>query len=175
MNKLNYIVRTLARTKRKDFENYVINRIYNELDDLEIKPNSQQYVKRSENKYALIDLYFPQLNIGIECDEYQHEEQKNLDELRYFDILNAIKSKDEYEEIRIKVYDRNNEDNLRDIEDVNKDINNAVKRIKEKKKNTKDFIPWDMTPDKEKAIKKGSVVTCTPKSGIRMEGFSHAK
>ena len=30
MNKFEYIAKTLSRTKRKDFENYVINRIYND-------------------------------------------------------------------------------------------------------------------------------------------------
>ena len=45
MNKFNYLVRTLSRTNRKDYENYVINRIWNLLYNPEIKPVSQQYVK----------------------------------------------------------------------------------------------------------------------------------
>lgn len=48
MNKTEYIIRTLARTKRKDYENYVINRLYTELNDLDIQPVSQQYVKRND-------------------------------------------------------------------------------------------------------------------------------
>ena len=106
MNKFNYLVRTLSRTNRKDYENYVINRIWNLLDDPEIKPVSQQYVKRPNGRYALIDLYFPQLKIGVECDEFQHaqiknENEKTQDEMRTDDLLSVIEN---YEEIRIPIY-----------------------------------------------------------------------
>lgn len=57
-------MKTSSLANRKDYENYVINRIWSLLDDPEIKPVSQWY--------ALIDLYFPQLNIGIECNEFHH-------------------------------------------------------------------------------------------------------
>ena len=67
--KKEYLIKTLSRTKRKDYENYVIGAIWHRLNNLEIKPVSQQYVKRSDDKYALLDLYFPQINVGIECDE----------------------------------------------------------------------------------------------------------
>ena len=70
MEKRDYLIKTLSRTRRKDYENYVINRVYSKLDDLEIKPVTQKYVKSEENgKYYLIDLYFPQFNYGVECNE----------------------------------------------------------------------------------------------------------
>lgn len=152
MNKFEYIAKTLSRTKRKDFENYVINRIYNDLNDYDIKPVSQQYVRRPNGKYALIDLYFPQLNIGIECDEIHHLNQKEEDNLRFTDILNSISS---YEEIRIPIFSSNDKNQYRSIEGINNDINNAVNRIREKKSQTTDFEPWDTRPDIYKALEKG--------------------
>lgn len=155
MNKFEYIAKTLSRTKRKDFENYVINKIYNDLNDYDIKPVSQQYVKRSNGKYALIDLYFPQFNIGIECDEIHHLNHKEEDNLRFTDIINSIKEEDkEYEEIRIPIFNSSDKNQYRSIEDINKDINNAVNRIREKKAQTTDFEPWDTRPDIYKALEK---------------------
>ena len=129
MDKFNYIVKTLARTKRKDYENYVINRIWNKLDDLDIKPVSQQYVKRKNGQYALIDLYFPQFNIGIECDEFHHIQEANesgftSDELRTEDIISAIEN---YEEIRVPIYNENGD--YREIEDINRNLDEIVERI----------------------------------------------
>lgn len=152
MNKFEYIAKTLSRTKRKDFENYVINRIYNDLNDYDIKPVSQQYVRRPNGKYALIDLYFPQLNIGIECDEIHHLNHKEEDNLRFTDIINSISS---YEEIRIPIFSSNDKNQYRSIEGINNDINNAVNRIREKKSQTTDFEPWDTRPDIYKALEKG--------------------
>lgn len=152
MNKFEYIAKTLSRTKRKDFENYVINRIYNDLNDYDIKPVSQQYVRRPNGKYALIDLYFPQLNIGIECDEIHHLKHKEEDNLRFTDIINSISS---YEEIRIPIFNSNDKNQYRSIEGINNDINNAVNRIREKKSQTTDFEPWDTRPDIYKALEKG--------------------
>ena len=70
--KRDYLVRTFSRTKRKDYENYILNAIWHKLDRSDIQPVTQQFIKRSDGKYALVDLYFPQLNIGIECDEAHH-------------------------------------------------------------------------------------------------------
>lgn len=78
--KLEYLARTLSRTKRKDFENYVVNAVWNRLGDDTLQPVSQQYVRR-DNGYALIDLYFPAVNVGVECDEGYHlgATQRRLD------------------------------------------------------------------------------------------------
>ena len=118
MNKFEYLVRNLSSTKRKNYENYVINKVYFEINDLDIKPVSQQYVRRSENTYAMIDLYFPQFNIGVECDELHHKKQFESDQLRFFDIANSI---DSYEEIRIRIY-KENKDEIKDIEEINNEI-----------------------------------------------------
>ena len=46
--KANYLIKTLSRTKRKDYENYVINAIWNRLANDNIKPVTQQYVFNKE-------------------------------------------------------------------------------------------------------------------------------
>lgn len=118
-----YLIKTLSRTKRKDYENYVINRLYNRLNDLDIKPMTQKYVKRNlngKNGYCLIDLYFPQFNIGIECDEPHHITQQENDRLRTEDIIEELGS---YTEKRITVYDKT-------IIDINNAIDNIVEYIK---------------------------------------------
>lgn len=76
LEKRDYLVKTLSRTKRKDYENYIINAIWHKLDNMELKPVSQQYVKFKNGNYALMDLYFPQLQIAIEVDEACHQKIK---------------------------------------------------------------------------------------------------
>lgn len=140
-----YLVKTLSRTKRKDYENYVINRLYNRLDDLDIKPMTQKYVKRNLNGkigYCLIDLYFPQFNIGIECDEPHHITQQENDRLRTEDIIEELGS---YTEKRITVYDKT-------IIDINNAIDKIVEYIKiskqEQIKNGK-FNKWEILTAQE--------------------------
>lgn len=93
MDKLTYLAKTLSRTKRKDYENFVINAIWNKLGRDDIQLVSQQYVRNHGNDRRFIDLYFPQLNIGIECDEAHHLDQTKADkerEAELIDILSAI-------------------------------------------------------------------------------------
>ena len=70
-------------------ENYVVNAIWARLDDLNVKPVTQQYVRRP-NGYALIDLYFPQINYGVECDEAHHKDNKFKDAAREIDLQTAL-------------------------------------------------------------------------------------
>lgn len=151
-DKKDYLIRTLSRTKRKDYENYVINRLYNRLNDLDIKPMTQKYVKRIINGkkgYCLIDLYFPQFNIGIECDEPHHISQVEQDKLRTEDIISELGN---YNEQRITVYDKS-------IIDINNAIDKIVENIKlhkEQQIKSGEFKKWEiLTPqeylaDKEK-------------------------
>ena len=74
--KLNYLSKTFSKIDKKGIETYVISRIWNKLDNLDIKIVCQQYVKR-ENGYALLDLYFPQINFGVEIDEGQHMSEEH--------------------------------------------------------------------------------------------------
>jgi len=71
MDKKEYIIRQLGRTKNKRYESYVVTRIVHLLNDFSIKFVTQQYVSRPEGR-ALTDLFFPQFGIHIEVDEGQH-------------------------------------------------------------------------------------------------------
>ena len=124
--KKEYLIKTLSRTKRKDYENYVIGAIWHRLNNLEIKPASQQYIKRSDGKYALLDLYFPQINVGIECDEAYHEKNKEPDKIREVNVeqaLSALQTGKDFKLIRINANT--------DIAEFEKQINNAVDTIKD--------------------------------------------
>ncbi len=88
--KQDYLYRMFSHhTKDKEKENYVVNAIWARLDDLNIKPVTQQYVRRS-NGYALIDLYFPQINYGVECDEKHHKDNLLKDAEREIDLQTAL-------------------------------------------------------------------------------------
>ena len=88
--KQDYLYRMFSHhTKDKEKENYVVNTIWARLDDLNIKPVTQQYVRRP-NGYALIDLYFPQINYGVECDEAYHKDNTLKDAEREIDLQTAL-------------------------------------------------------------------------------------
>lgn len=89
MLKYKYIKSQLAKTNKKNDENYVITRIWHLLQNEEIKFITQQYVVREDGKYALTDMFFPQLNLHIEIDEgyHQSEAQAKEDRIRENDII----------------------------------------------------------------------------------------
>lgn len=135
MNKTEYIIRQIAKTNKKNYENYVVTRIWHLLDNLDIKFVTQQHVS-SPDKRALTDMYFPQLKIHIEVDEGHHfdsgGERVHQDAVREADIINATG----HELIRIKVSDMA-------IEEINEEIDKVVKTIKTKFDSISP-TPWDI-------------------------------
>lgn len=126
MDKLRYLEKTLSRTNRKDSENFVINAVWNKLGRDDIQPVSQQYVLNHKKGRRFIDLYFPQLNIGIECDEYYHLTQGEKDRIReeeLIDVLSAIND-GEYEAKHVRIHDG--------YDTAMRDIDAAVLALKEK-------------------------------------------
>lgn len=117
-------MRTFARTKKKDYENYILTAIWHKLDNLNLKPVTQQYVKRREG-YARMDLYFPQLQIGIEVDEAYHKNHQTQDRLRMDDILSAVKAEEigNFQVFRL--------DATLSIEALHKRIDEVTDRIRE--------------------------------------------
>lgn len=144
--KFEYVIRTLSRTKRKDYENYVINAIWNRLNTRELKPVSQQYIKRGK-RYYLIDLYFPQLNIGIECDEKYHKkkvEQDRFREMEIFDFLKQVKNTSDYQALHVDV--------SQSYEHIEAEINSHVQTIlsaMEKEKENGSFKEWKIVSPEE--------------------------
>lgn len=119
MDKFLYLTRSLSRTKRKNYENYVVNAVYFRVGNQDLYPISQQCVKAANGKFYYIDLYFPQLKIAIECDEAFHARQKIQDMLRELDIIRKLTALDVLNTIEL-------DDNTMGCTDVSKGAN-AIK------------------------------------------------
>ena len=120
-----------VRTKGKKYENFIVNAIYAKVDNPDLMPVTQQYVRnpKDSRKYYLLDLYFPQINFGVEIDEGQHmsDECQVLDKAR----TEAIKSAIGYEEARISIVDKKTAQK-KSYSEISKDIDLIVLRIKQK-------------------------------------------
>lgn len=92
MRNSQYIIRAFEHTENKDFENYVVLGVWHRLRTL-IKGNlprpvTQQFVKHEDGRRSFMDLYFPCVNIQVECDEGHHKSniagdkkrEKNIEE-----------------------------------------------------------------------------------------------
>lgn len=133
MDKLEFLIRQIAKTNKKNYENYVITRIWHRLNNLDIKFVTQQYVAKSDGSYALTDMFFPQLNLHIEVDEPHHQRQINQDELRERDIINVT----QHEIQRIDV--------SRGIDDIHERIEEIVQLIMKRVTDLGHrFVPWDL-------------------------------
>lgn len=164
MGKMKYLAQMFnVRTKGKDYENYVVNAIYNRVGNTELVPVTQQFVRSSKDPrhYYLLDLYFPQLNYGIEVDERQHfqDDNKEADKIREQDIRDAISC----EEGRIELYkkvDSNKSAIKRSFEDVEAQIKREVQIIIEKINKIEakgERLKWQTNDDlKEDVINKGA-------------------
>jgi hypothetical protein len=144
MDKLQYLVKTFSRTTKKDYENYVINAIYQRVGNLNLQPVTQQYVRLGKNKYAKIDLYFPQIGIAVEVDEAYHlsETQAERDKERESEVAEKLK-KDKRLAIsaisletdafrRVKVAFNETDDEVVGWKEVERQINEIVAHIQNK-------------------------------------------
>lgn len=127
--KLNYLSKIFSKIDKKGIETYVISRIWNKLDNLDIKVVCQQYVKR-ENGYALLDLYFPQINFGVEVNEPHHLNRVEEDRMRKKEVEVAVG-------VTIRTIDCS-----KSIEQVHQQIDNVVAEINRIIVNTPNFKPW---------------------------------
>lgn len=127
--KLNYLSKIFSKIDKKGIETYVISRIWNKLDNLDIKVVCQQYVKR-EKCYALLDLYFPQINFGVEVNEPHHLNTEEEDKMRKKEVEIAVG-------VTIRSIDCS-----KTIEQVHQQIDNVVAEINRIIVNTPNFKPW---------------------------------
>lgn len=145
-SKVIYLAKTLSRTKRKDYENYVVNAIWNRIADSRLVPVSQQYVKDANGSYYFIDLYFPQLKIGIECDEGYHasHEQRIHDAEREATIIDIMKQVDGSDYMALHV------DVTQTFEKVEEQINAHVITIKKRIEELNIQDGWQSTTNEVK-------------------------
>ena len=148
-----YLAHVLSRTKRKDYENYVVNAVWQRLGDPYLQPETQRYVRR-DNGYALIDLYFPAVNVGVECDEAYHlgDVQRMSDKAREEEIsarLNSVDGAGDYLACHVRAFGT--------FEQMEHDIDQAVKAINRRKRELRPE-PWmPGQPPWEVAIERGSI------------------
>ena len=155
-SKVIYLAKTLSRTKRKDYENYVVNAIWNRVNDYRLVPVTQQYVTDGKGNHYFIDLYFPQLKIGIECDEGYHASkvQKILDADREMTISDVLEQINAGEYIALHV------DVTQPWEMVESQINDHVAIIKAKIEELKIGNAWmQFDPDLEEYFKNRTYIT----------------
>ena len=150
-----------VRTKNKKYENYIVNAIYNKVGNTELTPITQQYVKsKKDNRYYLMDLYFPQINYGVEIDEMQHiGKQHTIDDKQRAE---AIKEAIKCNEKRIEIYHKVSENapvKMRTFEDITTQIDECVSEIKElieKKEQLGEPLKWlSDEEEKEKVLQNG--------------------
>lgn len=150
MLKYKYIKAQIAKTNKKNDENYVITRLWSKLDNVDIKFITQQYVVREDGKYALTDMFFPQLNLHIEIDEGYHQSQVQVqkDLIRENDIISITN----HEIKRIDV--------TKGLKKVHEQIDGVVSYINKRiQAMGTDFIPWEVEKEfsPETYIKKGEI------------------
>lgn len=132
MDKKEFIIKQLGRTKNKRYEAYVVTRIIHLLNDFNVKFVTQQYVSRPEGR-ALTDLFFPQFGVHIEVDEGQHFTSAHLaaDKVREADIVNATG----HQIMRVDV--------TQSFDSINDQIDVIVSRLAVLK-TSETFVPWDI-------------------------------
>ena len=130
--KLEYMERLFAKISKKKTESYVISRIWHQLDDDRVKFVVQQYVRRTQGRYALADLYLPQLNIFIEINEPFHKNNVDVDKIRNDEILKVTSSKPIVIDCDC------------DIQEIHRQVTGVVRLIRQRVSELGDsFIPWD--------------------------------
>lgn len=141
--KLDYITRLFRKIRNKRFESYVIQRIWDLLNDDTIRFVTQQYFRRNDvGEYALTDLYLPQINMIVEIDEGQHLDSQYQDEQRSEDIR-RIEAVEGVRIERISLCDKNTSKAFT-MAEVHQQIDDVVKIIKEAVAELGDkFQPWD--------------------------------
>lgn len=158
MNKLEYIMNQFKRTHHKKYENYCIERLITLIDNPNLQFITQQMFRRDDEKIALADLYFPQLNVIVEIDEKYHndETQKEADKHREKEILRKLKNLNtvvQFEPECFRISAGNNE--------TLESINSRIKEIKEKlekKINKLGQLEWNVNGNTvEEWIEKGII------------------
>lgn len=136
--KLEYMARLFRKISHKRFECYVIQRIWHTLNDDRVKFVVQQYVRRDKevDRYALADLYLPQLGIIVEVNEAYHmasERQKEVDAIRNAEVAKTT-------DAIVKVVDCTKL--LADVHNQIDDIVNLIKHKIKEKELMGCFKPW---------------------------------
>ena len=144
--KLEYMERLFAKIGKKKTESYVISRIWHQLNDDRVKFVVQQYVRIGKDKYALADLYLPQLNIFIEINEPFHENNIEKDKLRNERIVDITHSELRVVVCGFRTEDKNGKEEIhwKSLNEIHCQITEVVSFIKQRISELgENFKPWD--------------------------------
>lgn len=132
--KLDYMARMFRKISHKRFETYIIQRIWHRLDDDRVQFVTQQYVKRKiDDRYALADLYLPQVGIVVEINEPFHygEIKRELDSVRAVEIKMVTDA---------TIFEI---DCRKSMAEIHQDIEAVVAEIRKRiKQQGEHFLPW---------------------------------
>ncbi len=156
MDKLEYVARSLSRGTNKKYETYVINAIYQKVNNPNLIIETQKEIKLENGYRPLIDLFLPQLNIAIEVDEGYHasEEQHKHDIWREKSINSQISKPcigDYIQFERIVAHDVS-------LEEINSRIDEVVNLIKEKINSRTTPLVWKSKEEILDDIKKRKTI-----------------
>lgn len=141
-----------VRTVGKKYENFIVNVIYANVGNPELMPVTQQYVRNlaDPRRYYLLDLYFPQLNYGVEIDEMQHlnDSHQISDKEREEAVNRAIQC----EEYRIPIFKMVGDKPVkRTFDDIQQDIDEVVQIIKDKIEE-RGGVKWETNEERKNAV-----------------------
>lgn len=154
MNRFDYIARSLNKSKNNRYESYVVNAIYQKINNKELEIVTQETIKLQNGYCPKIDLYLPQLKIAIEVDEAYHNNktQKEHDIWRENAIIKKINEyciADTIQFIRIKATSDST------LEEVNSRIDEVVQEIK---KRIPSDLHWKTNEEIRKEIEKNGEI-----------------
>jgi len=160
MTKKEFILKQIAKTNKKNDENYVVTRLWHKLDRLDLKMITQQHITLINGR-ALTDVFFPQIGLHIEVDESHHFYSKseieikngkmnNEDIMELFE-MRGLRDKDIQREADITNATGHEVQRIivwkQSIEEVNKRVDELVDLINLKvneKGNAGEFEEWDI-------------------------------
>lgn len=173
MDKKEYITNQLKRTFNKKYENYCITRIYHLLNRNDVQIITQQmFHKKDDDKIALADLYFPQINVSVEIDEMHHFLQKDDDKKRTEEIKQQKKIIDEklaaLGEVIYYPLDEYRIDASCSLENINNQIDNIVEKIKNKINTMGNkFKTWDNVETEPSVFIKRGYINSLDNAGFK--------
>lgn len=133
ITKESYVTRSFQKISSKRWELYIVTRVINLLNDLDIEFVCQQYINPpNNNKYYLADLAFPSLKLYLEIDEGQHGTKVH----RYYDIKRdaEILEATDWKCKRIAIFSKKNGRKIdKNLELINHEIDVFVKEIRDRK------------------------------------------
>ena len=139
---LEYMEHLFDSIKSKKTESYVIHRIWNKLDDDRVRFVTQQKITLLNGKYALADLYLPQLKIFVEVNEPYHDKQKDQDAYRNETIVKLT----EADQFIIECGKGTDKCEWKSLSEIHQQIDECVTFIKKRITDVGDQLkPWSMS------------------------------